>query len=729
MSSWFESQIEVRARLDKGLTERAYAELAASVSDPKRASIFSPDQEEQYDSAICACLKYCGVEPGVVPEGITDPNERLEWFCRPTATMYRVVVLDDEWYKRAFGALLGTLDTGETVAMLPVGIHGYCYIEPGTNRKIKITKDKAQHISSEAISFYKPLPVKPLKIPDLMAFIAGVFDRNDYLLVVIAAVVATLISLLPAWANSIAFGTVVPSGRADFILPIGALLVGVAFSRTLINASRSLIMARMSTKIEIATEAAGFSRLLGLPSSFFKNYASGNLAMRLQNISTLSQTLTSLLLGSGLTAILSIVYVFQIAQYAAALAIPALLIALLQAVIMGVISFVIMRYEEETLKETVRLSGLVTALLNGVQKIKLAGAENRAFAKWAHAYARYAKSAYNRPIITRILPALVTFIGLIGMIVLYYFAATTNVSMASFMAFNVAYGQLTAAILELANISASVAQIQPMLDQVEPILEATPETAEDKPSVVGLNGMIEVSGVSFRYNENSPYIVKNLSFRIKPGEYVALVGKSGCGKSTILRLLLGFEKPERGSIFYGTYNVQKVNLQSLRQHIGTVMQDGKLFMGDLMSNITISAPTATLDDAWAAAEIAGIADDIRKMPMGMQTLVTEGGGGVSGGQRQRIMIARAVCGNRRILMFDEATSALDNVTQKHVSDSLDALKCTRVVVAHRLSTVRHCDRILVVDGGGIAEEGTYDELIAKKGIFAELVERQRLEEE
>ena len=223
--------------------------------------------------------------------------------------------------------------------------------------------------------------------------------------------------------------------------------------------------------------------------------------------------------------------------------------------------------------------------------------------------------------------------------------------------------------------------------------------------------------------------VRDASLSVYPGECVALVGESGCGKSTILRLLLGFEEPETGSIFYGPHDVRKVNLRSLRSHIGTVMQDSRLFMGDILSNITISAPSATLEDAWKAAEIAGIADDIRRMPMGMQTIVSEGGGGVSGGQRQRIMIARAVCGNRRILMFDEATSALDNMTQKHVADSLANLKCTRIAIAHRLSTVRECDRILVVSGGNIAEEGTYEELIAKNGIFAELVERQRLDNE
>jgi ABC-type bacteriocin/lantibiotic exporter with double-glycine peptidase domain len=245
--------------------------------------------------------------------------------------------------------------------------------------------------------------------------------------------------------------------------------------------------------------------------------------------------------------------------------------------------------------------------------------------------------------------------------------------------------------------------------------------------VSNLGGGIEVSSVTFRYGPDLPYVLHDLSFSVKPGEYVGIVGKSGCGKSTILRLLLGFEEPERGSIFFGQHDVRHVDLRSLRRHIGTVMQDGKLFMGDIANNITIATPGATIDDAWKAAELAGIADDIRKMPMGMQTLVTEGSGGISGGQRQRIMIARAVCGDKRVLVFDEATSALDNKTQKHVSDSLDSLNCTRVVVAHRLSTVRHCDRILVLDEGRIAEEGSYDELIARNGLFAKLVERQRLD--
>jgi ABC-type bacteriocin/lantibiotic exporter with double-glycine peptidase domain len=224
-----------------------------------------------------------------------------------------------------------------------------------------------------------------------------------------------------------------------------------------------------------------------------------------------------------------------------------------------------------------------------------------------------------------------------------------------------------------------------------------------------------------------PWVIDGLDLKIKAGEYVAIVGRTGCGKSTLMRLLLGFEKPEKGSISYDGKDMRKLDLRSLRRRIGTVMQNGSLFQGDIYSNIVISAPQLSVGDAWEAAELAGIADDIRAMPMGMQTMIAEGQGGISGGQKQRLMIARAIAPKPRVLMFDEATSALDNLTQKQVSDALDSLKCTRIVIAHRLSTIRNCDRILVLDQGRIAEDGSYDELIAKRGLFAELVAKQRLD--
>ncbi|MBQ9068508.1 MAG: ATP-binding cassette domain-containing protein, partial [Eggerthellaceae bacterium] len=725
MTSWIESQTEARSKQDAASLERAYAELASSVTNVHAAPHFDATDMEQTDGAARVCLKYIGVKAGTVPEDVKDIDERIDWLCRPTGTMRRNVRLEKGWHTRAFGAMLGRLDTGEAVALLPRGVSGYCYLDPITGEKHKITQEVAEDIEDDAVLFYRPLPAKPCKARDLVTFIFKVFDLNDYLLVFTAALAVTLVGLAPAWANQVAFGVVAPSGQARLILPIAALLLGVAVSTALITACRNLVMGRISIKLDVVTEAATFSRVLALPSSFFKEYSSGDLASRVATVTTLTQQLASMLLGTGLTAMLSIVYVVQISGYAPALALPALAITVLQAALTVFSIMVSARYEKESMAASAKLSGEVTALLGGIQKIKLAGAEDRAFAKWAHGYASYARPTYGRPVIVNALPAIVGLVGLVGIIAIYYLAATSKISVANYMAFNVAYGQVTAAIMAFANIAGQAARIGPMIDMVAPILEATPETAEDKPSVESLAGSIEVLDVSFRYGENQPYVLHNLSFNVRPGEYVALVGASGCGKSTILRLLLGFEEPERGSIFFGSNDVTKVDLRSLLQHIGVVMQDGQLFMGDIASNITISAPTATIDDAWEAAEIAGIAEDIRKMPMGMQTFVTEGGGGVSGGQRQRLMIARAVCGKRSILMLDEATSALDNVTQKHVADSLATLKCTRLVVAHRLSTVKHCDRILVVADGHIAEEGTYEELIERKGVFADLVERQR----
>ena len=261
----------------------------------------------------------------------------------------------------------------------------------------------------------------------------------------------------------------------------------------------------------------------------------------------------------------------------------------------------------------------------------------------------------------------------------------------------------------------------------KPIMDAEPEISEGKHIVTKISGGIELSNVSFRYEDNSPLVVDDLSLKIKPGQYVAIVGKTGCGKSTLMRLLLGFEKPQKGAIYYDGRDMGTLDLKSLRKRIGVVTQNGKLFQGDIYSNIIISAPYLSVDDAWKAAEIADIADDIRAMPMGMHTIISEGAGGISGGQKQRLMIARAVAPNPKILMFDEATSALDNITQKKVSEALDSLKCTRIVIAHRLFTIKQCDRIIVLDSGKIVEDGTYEELIDKKGYFYELVERQRLD--
>ena len=316
---------------------------------------------------------------------------------------------------------------------------------------------------------------------------------------------------------------------------------------------------------------------------------------------------------------------------------------------------------------------------------------------------------------------------LVGTLAMYTMAVKFGISVADYYAFDTAYGMVSGAFGALAGIALNIAQIKPMLTMVQPFFDAVPEVSDGKQVLTRLSGGIEMNNVSFRYSENMPLIIDNLSLKIRPGQYVAIVGKTGCGKSTLMRLLLGFEHPQKGAIYYDGKDLERIDLRSLRRRVGVVMQSGKLFQGDIYSNIVISAPWLSQDEAWEAAELAGIAEDIRKMPMGMNTVISEGSGGISGGQRQRLMIARAVAPKPKILMFDEATSALDNMTQKKVSESLDALKCTRIIIAHRLSTIKQCDRIIVLDQGKIIEDGKYDELIAKNGFFAELVARQRLD--
>ena len=469
-------------------------------------------------------------------------------------------------------------------------------------------------------------------------------------------------------------------------------------------------------------------RALNLPASFFRNYSSGELTSRIRSTSQLTKQLIDNVVSVGLTAIMSLLYLTQVSSFAPGLVWPSVGIVAVTAAVMLITTALQMRITKKQLEYSSKENGRSFALISGIQKIKLAGAEKRAFSKWAEAYTKSAELQYNPPVFLKINTAVMTAVSLLGTLILYLVAVRTDVTPSEYIAFNASYGVVMGAFTSVAGVAMSAAQIRPLLEMSEPILNTEPETAEDKEILTGLSGGIELSNVSFRYNENAPYVVDGMDLKIKPGEYIAIVGKTGCGKSTLVRLLLGFETPEKGAIYYDGKDIVGIDLRSLRRHIGSVTQNGNLLRGDIFTNIIISAPHLRMKDAWEAAEIAGIADDIRAMPMGMHTVISEGHGSISGGQRQRIMIARAIAPKPKILIFDEATSALDNRTQKQVSEALDRLNCTRIVIAHRLSTIRHCDRILFLDGGKIVEDGTYDELIARNGLFAELVERQRIDD-
>ena len=723
---WFDEQIRQRKLNDDRLFEEAFADIAGAVTGSKVYAALNDFQKSK--DAIEEILKFYHVRASELPENIEDLNEQLEYLLRPHGIMRRTVILDKGWYKDAIGAMLAVRKSdGLPVALIPAGMAGYTYYDAGSGRYIKINRKNQDLFEEEAIAFYSSFPLRKLGISDLMRYIVHTLSVSDFVMVGLATLAVTLIGLLTPKLTNLMFSDVLESGSVRVLISLAVFMVCVSASSIIAGGIKTLLLARVSTKTDLAVQAASMMRVLSLPASFFKDYSAGELSSRAQHINSLCSMLVSTVLSTGLTSVFSLVYISQIFKYAPMLVVPALTVIAATVICSIVTMFVHMKNSKKRMEFAAKESGLSYSLISGVQKIKISGSEKRAFAKWAKLYAQEAKLTYNPPLFLKINSALNLAISLAGTIIMYYFAAAGGVSVADYYAFTAAYGMVSGAFMSLASMTMTVAGIRPVLDMAKPVLEAEPEIAEGKRVVERVSGGIELNNVSFRYSDSMPNVIDNLSIKIRPGQYVAIVGSTGCGKSTLMRLMLGFEKAQKGAIYYDGRDISKLDLKSLRRRIGVVMQDSKLFSGDIYSNITISAPWLTLDEAWEAAELSGIAEDIRRMPMGMHTVISEGSGGVSGGQRQRLMIARAIAPKPKILMFDEATSALDNITQKKVSESLDNLKCTRIVIAHRLSTIRSCDRIIYLENGRIAEDGTYEELIAKNGRFAELVERQRLD--
>lgn len=723
---WFDEQIRQRIENDDEMLADAFARMANLVSSEKIISSFAGNRQIA-EEAIGDILKYYHVKAQEIPDQMKDINEVLEFLLRPSGIMRRTVRLSEGWYKDAVGAMLGSKKDGSIVAILPGRMYGYYYKDYATGKVTRVNRKNASDIEEEAICFYQPFPLKKIKIPDLLTYIFRQLHGGDYALMLSVTAVITLLGMVTPRITYYLYGKVLDYGSMALLTGAVLTLLCVTIATTLISAVKGILNANISTRMNLAVESAVMMRVLSLPVDFFKKYSSGELSNRVGYMNSLCSMMFDAIFSTGMTAVFSFVYIGQIFRFASALAVLAIVITLLLFVWSVAVAFVQMHITEKQMMEAGKESGMVYALINGIAKIKNVGAEKRAFARWSRQYVKAARYLYQPPAFLKLSGVITTAISLLGTIIMYYEAIRSGVSMADYMAFNSAYGMVSGAFLSLAGIAATVAQIKPVLKMVQPILETEPEVDEGRPVVTRLRGSIELNNVSFRYNDTMPNVIDNLSLKIRPGQYVAIVGQTGCGKSTLMRILLGFEKPQKGAVYYDGKDIATMDLKSLRQHIGVVMQNGGLFQGDVYSNITISAPQLTLEQAWEAAEMAGMAEDIRQMPMGMNTLISEGQGGISGGQRQRLMIARAIAPKPRILMFDEATSALDNITQKKVSESLNKLKCTRIVIAHRLSTICHCDRIIVLDKGKIVEDGTYEELLEKGGYFNGLVERQRVD--
>lgn len=728
MSENINKQIEKRLCADEDVFSDAFVNLSEVVSGNDLHEFFSSKNKDANKNAIDAIFRFYGIKTiPEIPEALTDPLERLDYVTRPQGIMYRKVSLKGKWYKNACGAFFGRLEDDSIAALIPKA-HGYVMVDSVTGKKTRITNKNANRIKTEAICFYPPLPQKKLSVFDLLRHVFKNLMISDFIKIILCTLAITLVSMVTPKVTQYIYSNIVLQPNLQPLIAVIILLITIELSKFLLDMSKTISLSGISIKTDASVNSALMMRILNLPTGFFKDIPSGELYSRINSASALCSTILNVLLSSVLTVFMSFIYLFQIFEFAPTMVRPSLIMIILLLVYSVVVVIVQSKITAKRLQTGATESGFLYSMIAGMQKIKLSGAERRIFARWADVYRKNADYAYNPPTVIKFNSTITLAITLLSSGLLYLFALKGNVPPAQYMAFISVYGLLSGSFISLISSMMSFSIVPAIMQLIKPILEEIPESESRQRSVAKLTGKIMVSGVSFQYIESMPKVIDNLSLKVEPGEYVAIVGKSGCGKSTLLRLLLGFEKPQKGSISYDNLDITSIEPKSLRSHIGTVMQNTGLFTGTLRSNITISAPFATDEDVWRACEMAGIAEDIKKLPMGLNTLVSDNISGISGGQKQRIIIARAIASKPDILIFDEATSALDNHTQKIVVDSLAALKCTRIVVAHRLSTVRACGRIVMLDEGKIIEEGTYDELIAKNGSFTALVARQRVDE-
>jgi ATP-binding cassette subfamily C protein len=685
---------------------------------------------------VLAACRIVGAAQGIrfkAPPAPAQPDVRrnlIKEIAQVSSVRFRNVVLKGDWWTRDNGPLYAQdAAAHQPFALLPLRAGGYEAVDPDSGARRKVDREFAETLSPFAVMFYAGLPVKRLGLSDIVGFLARGRARDIATVAGIAFASALLGMAIPL-ASGHLFDSVFPAADYGQMIQLVLILFIASLVTLLFEATRALAMLRIEGKASTDLQAAIWDRVLGLPVPFFRDYSAGDLANRINGINEIRQVLSGALITTLISSLFSLLNVFLLFHYSASLAIVALGLVTAAVLFNVAVGRFRSRLSSAGGEQAGKVAGLVLEYLSGIAKLRITGSESRAFANWAAAFAvqkRFAMRIGGLNVASGVFAAAfpVTASALIFACLTAALGANGagKLSTGDFIAFNAAWTIFLGAALALVQTGIDLQTIRATYERTKPILETVPEVDPAKPHPGTLVGAIELSNISFAYAPDAPPVLDDVSLSIKPGEFVALVGASGSGKSTLLRLMLGFEKPTSGGVYYDGHNLDEVDVGAVRRQLGVVLQSGRLMSGDIYTNI-VGSSNLKLDDAWEAAAACGLDQDIKAMPMGMHSLVSDGGGTLSGGQRQRLLIARAIVNKPRIIYFDEATSALDNQSQAIVSASMEKLRATRVVIAHRLSTILHADRIFVLDKGKIVQAGTYGELMAQDGLFAELAKRQ-----
>lgn len=709
-----------RQILDSALTD-----LVEVVDRREPLGTAQEDQLAQLDLALKRVARYLRVG---FPEqrGLEEEADPVTARVTAAGCRARVVTLRPGWWAQSGTALLAFLaDGGSPVALIPSRSR-YLLFEPATGDTVRVDAARASRLASQAYAIYRPLPQIADSPRSLVSATLPRLGQEVWLLLGLGTL-AGLITLLTPMVTSLVYNSVLPTGNRSLLLAVSLLLIGASVTWGLVALSQNLVVVRITGYIEVGLDPGLMDRMLALPATFLRRYDTGDLATRAMGLQMIRQQLSGPVITSFLTLVFSVFNVVLIFVYSALLGGVALGTLILVTVVLVVANLRVVRHQRGVFTHAGESSADLFQFLQGIGKMRVGAAEARLMARWASRFRLQQRETYAAGRIQAWITAILAALPAVVALALY--AATSTVlvgklSSGDFIAVMTALGQFTAALAGMALTIGPLLMIVPLWQRLLPILaEPLQERELADPGV--LSGRISVREVSFSYQADGPLVLDDVSLDVAPGEFVAITGSSGSGKSTLLRLMLGLDQPTAGSVLYDGKDLQSFDQRAARRQFGVVMQDARPLPGEILSMILADSGLAE-EDAWAAAEAAELADDIRRMPMRMHTIIGEGGLAFSGGQVQRMMIARALARQPRVVFFDEATSALDDRVQARVSAHIEALHATRVVIAHRLSTIRNADRIYVLEHGRIVQSGTFGELMAQEGQFQRLAARQLL---